>query len=306
MAEDLPAEANFLGLARGLSDPETAGVIVLQAPLEAASSYGAGSALGPAAIIAASQQVEFYDCVLGFEPVQACGGIATLPALPVEFLPGSGAEAGEAFSTRLAEAAGNWLDRGKLVVTLGGEHTAVVGAVRAHAERFEDLTVVQLDAHSDLREEYEGNPWNHACALRRVLDFHDHAVQVGIRSEEAGEATTARERRVTTFYAHAIWRQAEAGDDWVAGVVDSTRQRVYVTLDADVFDPSLVPATGTPEPGGLTWQQVDRLLQRLCAEREVVGFDVSELAPIEGTVVSQFTLAKLIYRLIGYRFRKGC
>ena len=303
MAGGLPIEKNFLGLEAGQSDPETSGVIVVPAPFEAMSSYGTGSRRGPGAILEASHQVEFYDCALGFEPVQACGGIATVEPVPFDdLLQQGGAAAGAAFADRLEEVVGRWLDRGKFVVTLGGEHSAVVGAVRAHAKRFQDLTVVQLDAHSDLREEYLDNPWSHASALRRILEFHDHAVQVGIRSEESKERQTAREFGVKTFYGHVIARQAESGADWISGVVSAARARVYVTLDADVFDPSLVPGTGTPEPGGLTWHQVDRLLERLCGEREVVGFDVSELAPIEGVRVSEYTVAKLIYRFIGYRF----
>lgn len=303
----LPAEENFLGLEPEQSSLETAGVVVVPAPFEATSSYGAGSEDGPGAILEASRQVEYYDCALGFEPVEACGGIATVAPVPAEDLFAKGpAPAAEAFAERLEGLVGDWLEKGKFVVALGGEHSSIVGAARAHTNRFTNLTVLQLDAHSDLREQYLGNPWSHACALRRILDFHDHAVQVGTRSEDAGEAKTARRRGVATFYAHTIWRQAEAGEDWLTPVIEATRARVYVTLDADVFDPSIIPATGTPEPGGLTWNQIDRLLCRLCEEREVVGIDASELAPMEGTSVSQFTLAKLIYRFIGYRFRKGC
>ncbi|MCX5772814.1 MAG: agmatinase [Candidatus Hydrogenedentes bacterium] len=303
MAGGLPIEENFLGLEASQSDPETSRVIVVPAPFEATSSYGTGSRRGPGAILEASHHVEFYDCALGFEPVQACGGIATVAPVPFhDLLQKEGETAGAAFADRLEEAVGRWLDAGKFVVTLGGEHSSIVGAFRAHAKRFHDLTVLQLDAHSDLRDEYLDNPWSHASALRRILDFHDHAVQVGIRSEESKERETAGELGVKTFYGHVIARQAEAGEDWISGVVSAARERVYVTLDADVFDPPLVPATGTPEPGGLTWHQMDRLLQRLCSEREVVGFDVSELAPIEGVRVSEYTLAKIIYRFIGYRF----
>lgn len=297
MPGGLLLEQNFMGLEPELSDPETAGVIVVPAPFEATSSYGLGSCRGPQAVLDASHQVEFYDCALGLEPVQACGGIATVPPLACDEN-----TTGEAFADRLERAVGDWLDRGKFVITLGGEHSSVVGAVRAHAQRFTNLTVVQLDAHSDLREQYLDNPWSHASALRRILDFHDHAVQVGIRSEEAKEHQTARELGVTTFYAHTIARKAEAGEDWIDDIIAPARERVYVTFDADVFDPSLVPGTGTPEPGGLTWHQIDRFLQRLCAERDVVGFDVSEVAPIDGTTVSEFTLAKIIYRFIGYKF----
>lgn len=305
MAEGLPTEDNFMGLEPEFSSPDTARVIVLPAPFEVTSSYGVGSQLGPDAIIDASHQVEFYDCALGFEPFRACGGIATVDPVAYDDLFEEGeAAAGALFADRLHEVVNLWLGQGKFVVTLGGEHSSIVGAVRAHADHFKELTVLQLDAHSDLRDEYLDNPWSHASALRRILDFHNHAVQVGIRSEEVNERRTARERGVATFYAHDIARQTEAAEDWIAPIIAATRRRVYITLDADVFDPAVIPATGTPEPGGLVWYQIDRLLQRLCAEREVVGLDVSELAPISGFPASQFTLAKLVYRFIGYRFGK--
>lgn len=306
MTRFLPEPENFLALPDAFSTPETAGVIVLSVPFERSSTFGQGSGGGPEAILKASHEVELFDAVLGFEPYRAAGGIATLAALDV-------AECdGPALSERLGVEAALWISQGKWVVTLGGEHTSVVGAIRAHCEAYKDVTVLHFDAHSDLRGQYLGDPWNHACAMARVLDFHAGSraegpvlVQVGIRSQEREELAVARERGVPMFYAHEIHEQAQARQDWIAPVIDSLKRRVYVTLDCDVMDPGIMPATGTPEPGGLTWHQMDALFARLCHERELVGFDVSELAPIPGLRHPEFTVAKLISRIIGYRFGPG-
>jgi agmatinase len=195
---------------------------------------------------------------------------------------------------------GEWREHGKIVVTLAGEHTGVVGAIRAHARSPARLTVLQLDAHSDLRDRYQGDPWNHACTMARVLDFHDDIVQVGIRSESLEDRALADRRGVRTFPAAGLHADADRGSDWIAPILDACAESVYVTLDCDVLDPSVMPATGTPEPGGLDWRQVNGLLDRLCRARRVVGFDVSELAPIAGIGHPQFAIAKLIARFMGW------
>lgn len=292
----LGPDANFLALEEPHCHPDRAGVVILQAPYEATSTFGEGSAAGPGAVLAASHEVELFDAQLGCEAWMACGGIAT--CAPLDVTGKDGADVAAALET---DAAG-WLDRGKFVITLGGEHTSTVGAAWAHAARGEDVTVLQLDAHSDLRAAYLDQPWNHACAMARVLDRCGHLVQVGIRSEAAEERDTVRAGAIPVHYAHAIHDAEAAREDWIAAVVGDTRRRVYVTFDCDVFDPAVMPATGTPEPDGLTWRQVDRLLARLCREREVVGFDLSELAPVAGLHHPQFTAAKLLYRFLGYRF----
>lgn len=296
MAHFLSEAVNFLALPEESSSPERAGVVVILVRFEATSTYGTGTARGPEAIIHASHQVELFDAALGFEPYRATGGIATRAPLDV-----AGCD-GETVAQRVREAVARQLAEGKFVVVLGGEHTAVVGAIQAHCAAFDDLTVLQLDAHSDLRPTYYGSPWNHACAMARVLDFHRAVVQVGIRSQALEERRIAEAHGLPVFYAHDIHGHEDRGEHWVTGVIAATTPRVYVTLDCDVFDPAVVPATGTPEPDGLTWRQVDRLLARLCAEREVVGLDVSELAPIPGVQHAEFTIAKLIYRFIGHRF----
>jgi agmatinase len=296
MSEFLPKDRNFLGLDPADAHPGTAGVVVLPVPFEETSSYGQGSNEGPDAILEASQEVELFDSVVGFEPYQAAGGVATRMPLEVTGLDGA------AVAERLYGETKHWLAQNKMIVTLGGEHTSVVGAIRAHCERFDDLTVLQLDAHSDLRPAYLGSPWNHACAMARVLDFHGHIVQVGIRSQAKEEREIAGEKGLPVFYAHDIQQSRGNRPPWIQQVIDATRPNVYITLDCDAFDPSIIPATGTPEPGGLDWRQVDGLLARLCVERNVVGIDISELAPIPGIQHPQFTMAKLVYRLIGYRF----
>jgi len=289
-------ESNFLALPQAHAHPETAGVVLIPAPFEETSTYGSGSADGPRAMIEASHEVELFDAELGFEPFQAAGGIATLAALEV-----AGCD-GQSLAQRLYREVLPWIDRQKFVVTLGGEHTAVLGALRAHCESYKDLTVLQLDAHSDLRPAYAGSAWNHACSMARVLDFHDDVVQVGIRSQAKEERAFAEERGIPVFHAHEIHRDPAWQGAWVREVVAAVNRNVYITFDCDVFDPSIMPATGTPEPGGLTWRQINALLARLSSERNVVGLDVSELAPIPGLRHPQFTMAKLIYRLIGWTF----
>ncbi|MCA9297307.1 MAG: agmatinase [Phycisphaerales bacterium] len=289
------AEERFLGLNDQQARPDAAGCIVLPVPFERTSSFGVGSADGPRAILEASHEVELFDTELGFEPWSVAGGIATLQPLPI-----SPADDGASIMAAVDRIVTRWREQNKLVVTIAGEHTGIVGAVRAHTRGSTGVTVLQLDAHSDLRESYLGDRWNHACALARVLDFHDDVVQVGIRSESREDAALAHARGVRVMRASEIHDDADRGVDWIDGILNECSECVYVTLDCDVFDPSVIPTTGTPEPGGLTWRQMNALLQRLCRERRVIGFDVSELAPQPGLHHTQFTIAKLIARMIGW------
>lgn len=295
MNEFLSSRERFLGLDDRQADPDAAATVIVPVPFERTSSFGMGSSAGPAAILRASCEVELYDTELGFAPWEAAGGIATLRPLPI-----GADDDGAAVAGALDRVVAEWRERGKRVVTLAGEHTGIVGAVRAHARMAPGFTVLQLDAHGDLRDRYTGDPWNHACAMARVLDFHDDLVQVGIRSEAPEDRAPAERRGVRTFPAHRIHDDAERGVDWIAPVLDECAERVYVTFDCDVLDPSIMPATGTPEPGGLTWRQVNALLDRLCRARQVIGFDVSELSPVAGLDHPQFTIAKLIARFAGW------
>ena len=291
----LAADQRFLGLDDRQADPDESEIIVLPVPFERTSSFGTGSAAGPEAILRASREVELYDTELGCEPWAAAGGIATLEPLTLE--PG---DDGSAVMESVDRVVSYWRERRKVVVTIAGEHTGVVGAIRAHMRSSAEVTVLQLDAHSDLRESYMGDRWNHACTMARVLEFHDDIVQVGIRSESLEDRSLAYSRGVRVFRASKILDDSDRGVDWIAAVLDACAERVYVTFDCDVIDPAVLPATGTPEPGGLSWRQINALLDRLCRARRVIGFDVSELAPLHGCNHPQFTIAKLIARFTGW------
>ena len=293
MGDAWSSNNQFLGLEDAVV-PDQAGCIILPAPFEQTSTYGSGSCRGPQAIIQASHQVETFDAELGFTPHEAAGGIATLPPLNTNGLEG------ESLAARLCETCRPWLDAGKRVITLGGEHTSVVGAIRAHVQAYPETTVLVLDAHSDLRDSYNGSPWNHACTAARVLDFHGRLVQVGIRSQCAEEREYAGTAGVPIMYAHSIHQRDRDREDWTSDVIASLSESVYISFDCDAMDPSVVPATGTPEPGGLSWSQVNHLLARLCSARKVIGFDVSELAPRDGLAHADYAVAKFIYRAIGY------
>jgi agmatinase len=188
------------------------------------------------------------------------------------------------------------LANNKFTVVVGGEHSVSIGAVAAHAGRYPGLTVLQLDAHSDLRSEYEGSRYNHACVMARVRELCP-IVQVGIRSMDISEKPALVEDRV--FFAENI----HDSTIWIDEVVAKLTEQVYLTIDLDVFDPSIMPSTGTPEPGGLLWYDVLGLLRAVCRQRTVVGFDVVELCPVEANWAPDFLAAKLIYKLLSYRFR---
>lgn len=299
----LPSAKNFLGLAADRSDLDSAAVVLQLEPFEQTSTFGEGSARGPAALLAASREVELFDAELGFEPWVRCGGIATLAAPsrgPTRQAPPGGADVAASLEVRTAEL----LDWGKFVVTLGGEHTSIVGAAWAHAARAEDLTVVQFDAHSDLRPEYGGTPWNHACAASRIRERVPRIVQVGIRSQDAGERALIEEQRIPVIYAHEMHAASPSSSNplWLDRLIEACSQNVYITFDFDALDPSCMPATGTPEPGGITWTQATLALRQLCERRNVVGVDFSELSPIPGLHHPEFTAAKLVYRFLGLRF----
>lgn len=296
MRESLSLHSNFLALETQHSQADTAGAIILTAPFEKTSSFGQGSAQGPEAIIQASHEVELFDTVTGFETYKRLGGIATLEPVLSEDI--------HTLCGDLDREAGIWMERNRLVVTIGGEHTSIVGAVRAASRSFEDLTVLQLDAHSDLRQEYMGDIWSHACAVRRILEFHWPVIQAGIRSQTREERDFSEAKGIPVFYAHTIHSEEARGRDWICDLIRHCKSNVYVTFDCDAFDPSIIPSTGTPEPGGLTWNQVDALMDRLTRERRLVAFDITELAPVPGLHHPQFTIAKLIYRILGYAARR--
>jgi agmatinase len=295
MAELPTLPGSFLGLPAPYSDRSQAGVQVLPLPYEATVSYGHGTAGGPAAIVTASQQVELYDREFDREPALDFG-IHTLPALNLPEAPG---EAVAAIAQAVAEAART----GKLVVGLGGEHTVSVGFGRGLlAALGGPLTVVQIDAHSDLRDEYDGSPYSHACMARRLLDCAapgiEQVLQLGIRSVCPEEVALARSQpeRLRVWYAEAVHQGG-----WQAELIERVRgRRVYLTIDVDGLDPSVVPSTGTPEPDGLSWRETLAVLRTVAEHAEIVGLDCVELAPVPGHHASDYAVAKLVYKAISY------
>lgn len=285
---------NFLGLDPADSDPRRAAVLVLPVPYEATVSYGGGTRRGPQAIIDASATVELYDHDAGDEPYRI--GVATAEPVPLTV---AGPEAALKELRRAYAAA---LRPGRFVVMLGGEHSVSTAPILEHAARLKKqgrrLSVLQLDAHGDLRATWEGSPWSHACAMRRVVEQVD-LVQVGVRAIAVEERAVMRRHGVTTIFAEEL----DGGEEWIDRAIAALGRDVYLTIDIDYFDPSLVPSTGTPEPGGGTWYPTLRLLERLFRMRRVVAADVVELAPIPGLLAPDFLAAKLVYKLIGFHAR---
>jgi agmatinase len=292
----LPESRNFLGIGRAFSTYRDARIAIIQAPYEHTVSYGGGTAKGPAAMLAASHFVEFWDedfrRELCFER-----GIAALPAL-------SFGKAADAKALALIEKAVRAvLADGKFAVTLGGEHTIAAAPIRAHFERHPRMSVLQFDAHSDLRQEYQGNPYSHASVMARVIEFFppERLVQVGIRAQCIEEHRLIRERGIRTFFAHELHGGAH-GRRWQKAVVDALGDEVYITFDVDYFDPSIMPSTGTPEPGGFQWDETIDLLKRIGRAKRIVGFDVVELAPVASAPFPTFLASKLVYKLLNAAF----
>jgi agmatinase len=277
----------FLDLPDERSDPDTAAYVVLPVPYEATVTYRAGTADAPAAILDASAQVELFDEELGAEFVRA--GVATHAAV--------GPAAGLAEQmTLVREAAAEVAAAGRFPLALGGEHSITPPLVEACAACQGPLSVLQIDAHADLRDSYGGSKHSHACVMRRVLEITGDICQVGVRSysrEERDECPREIARLVTP-------RRIADDPDWLEGVMARLAPRVYVTVDMDGFDPSVAPGVGTPEPGGLTWHQVTGLLRRVCAERRVVGADIVEARPLGANHVTEFVAARLAYKMIAY------
>ena len=270
---------------------DDAAAAVLPVPYEATVSYGGGTARGPEAILDASTQVELYDEQLGREPFRA--GIWTDAPLDV-------AGTTEQVVARIRERVARLMDAGKWVLMLGGEHSITPGAVAAAASRHSGLRVVQLDAHADLREEYEGDRWSHACAMARCLDLGVTLTAIGIRNYSAGEARRIGAGIPGYRIVHGWELRDHARIERALEGVDG--HPVYLTVDVDYFDPGIVPATGTPEPGGGAWWPTLELLDGLFARANVVACDVVELAPAPGLHHADFAAARLAYKLIGLRF----
>ena len=272
-------------------------VAVLPVPYERTTSWGRGAENGPAALLQASHYVELYDEELEVEPCRV--GIETLPPVDVE-----GSD--ESVLRRMSAAAEAALRNGRFLAAIGGEHTVTPALVRGVLDAgVPDLGVVQFDAHADLRQSYAGTPWSHACAMSRVLDLGVPTLAAGIRSLSRPEAERIEAERLPVIWAEQLHTlQPDELAALFEGLLASLPDAVYLTFDLDFFDPSVLPATGTPEPGGGAWHQALALLRRLFERKRVIAMDVVELAPIPGNPASDFTAARLLYKCIGYRFRR--
>jgi len=275
---------NFGGLEEPQSALEHARAVVLPVPYDFTTSYQGGTRLGPAAILAASRNMELWD-----EEVGAVyrAGIHTLPELEPT------AAGPEAMVDRVEQATEWILTGGRLPAILGGEHSITTGAVRAAQRRYPGLSVLQIDAHGDMRDTYLDSPFSHACVMRRIREMVP-AASVGIRSLSEEEAEYLKENPVPMWST----RRFRALPD-LSPVLDALTDDVFVTFDVDGLDPSVMPATGTPEPGGLDWYEAVDLLRAVAEKKRIVGFDVVELAPMNGQTASDFLCARLVYRLIG-------
>lgn len=275
---------------------EQARVVILPIPFEATTTYRRGCENGPDAILEASEQVEYYDEELDWE-ICFDVGIHTHPAI-------ADTRQGKISSSEMLqvtqETMSALINDGKFAIGLGGEHSITTGIVRAYRQAYRDepFTVIQIDAHGDLRYEYEGSIHNHACVMRRIVEMGLPTLQIGIRSICKEEADLIKSQKLPVIRAREIVTQA----DWMERAFQAIpTQRVFLTIDLDGIDPTLIPGVGTPEPGGLNWYSLTTFLRRCFESKTVIGCDIMELAPVVDSVVSQFTAAKLLYKLIGYQ-----
>jgi agmatinase len=294
----LSIKKNFLGIEKEFSSFEKSKIAVLSCPYEKTTSYGKGTAKGPAAILKASRYVEFFDEETKKE-VCFEKGIATLK--PLIF----GNLTGKKTLDFIYKNVKALIDEGKFVITLGGEHSISAAPVKAHFDSSSMLeggfSLLHFDAHSDLRDEYEGNKYSHASFAARVAEFTTDITQVGIRAQCKEEFEFIKRKGINTFYAYQMRNE---GFDYLLRekIIDTLNKNVYITFDVDYFDPSIMPSTGTPEPNGFYWDETMSLLKDVCEKRNVLGFDVVELAPRKEYIFPDFLTAKLVYKILNYKF----
>lgn len=279
---------NYAGIEDEFAQLESAETVLIPVPYDGTSTWIKGADKGPEAFLDASANMELYDIETKSEPYK--NGVFLADPISENSSP-------EAMTEAVYQTTKSYLEKEKLVTLFGGEHSISIGAIRAFYEKFEDLTVIQIDAHSDLRQEYHGSKCNHACALAEAQK-HTNLIQIGIRSMDTEELPYLDKKKV--FFAHDICNR----NNWVKDVLKLTTKNVYITIDLDAFDPSIMPSTGTPEPGGLTWYQVMKLLKRIFKRTNVVGWDINELCPNPNAKASDFLAAKLYYRMLAEYFHR--
>ncbi len=273
----------FAGIPDELAGPD-AEVYLQSVPYDGTSTWIKGADRGFEAFLEAAENMELYDIETRSEVYRQ--GIHLLEPITESTSP-------ESMTNAVYQRTNEVLAQNKYFTMFGGEHSVSIGAIRAFYEQFDDLTILQFDAHADLREQYHGSRCNHACAVHEAR-YNTNLLQVGIRSMDVSEVEHMDRSKVV--FAH------ELNGDWMDRVLEQTTDNVYVTIDLDAFDSSIMPSTGTPEPGGMTWQQVNGLLQKVTSSKKVVGFDIVELAPIAGFKAPDFLAAKLYYKLLSYVF----
>jgi agmatinase len=277
---------NYAGIADEFAQLEKSKIILIPVPYDGTSTWGKGADKGPEAFLEASENMELYDIETDSEVYKQ--GIHLTEPITENSSP-------EAMVNEVHTITKDFIKRNKFVTLFGGEHSMSIGSIRAFNECFDNLTVLQIDAHADLRESYEGTKYNHACAVYEANQT-TNLVQVGIRSMDANEKTLMDEEK--TFFAHDMVND----EYWTDKVIEAMTDNVFITLDLDALDPSIMPSTGTPEPGGLFWYETLEFLKQVFEDKNVVGFDIVELCPNKNDKSSDFLAAKLYYKMLSYKF----
>ncbi|PHN94698.1 agmatinase [Maribacter sp. 6B07] len=277
---------NYAGISDEFAQLEKSKIILIPVPYDGTSTWGKGADKGPEAFLEASENMELYDIETDSEVYKQ--GIHLTEPITENSSP-------EAMVNEVHNITKDFIKRNKFVTLFGGEHSISIGSIRAFNECFDNLTVLQIDAHADLRESYEGTKYNHACAVYEASQT-TNLVQVGIRSMDVIEKTVLDEEK--TFFAHDM----VADEYWSDKVIEAMTENVFITLDLDAFDPSIMPSTGTPEPGGLLWYETLEFLKQVFEDKNVVGFDIVELCPNKNDKSSDFLAAKLYYKMLSYKF----
>ena len=280
----------FLGKENSVDKIEEANTIIIPVPLEYSTSYGKGTALGPDAILNASPYLEFYDEELDFEVWKT--GIFTTPAIDVR------ADPVQCLS-RIKDTVTSYLKEEKFIIVIGGEHSLTSAVHEAFYKRHPRLSVLQFDAHSDLRDTYEGSKHSHACVMRRIWEKNKNIAGIGIRSQCIEEKIFISENRIPIFYAHDLY-----GKKFPLNILDTLNEDVFITFDTDFFDPAIMPGVGTPEPGGFFWYETLSFLRKVFEHKNVVGMDIVEFCPVKNLTHPEFLMAKFIYKLIGFKINK--
>ncbi|WMI68530.1 agmatinase [Mangrovimonas sp. YM274] len=277
---------SYAGISEEYSKLDSSKIVLIPVPYDGTSTWQKGADKGPEAFLHASENMELYDIETNTEVYKQ--GIYLADPVTEDVSP-------EAMVEAVHQATKKYIKRNKFVTLFGGEHSISIGSIRAFNELFDNLTVLHIDAHADLRKSYDGSKFNHACAMYEASQTIN-LIQVGIRSMDIKETSVMDEEKI--YFAHEM----AADDSWVDNVIDQLTDNVFITFDLDALDPSIMPSTGTPEPGGLFWYETLDFLKQVFEERNVVGFDIVELCPNENDKSSDFLAAKLYYKMLSYKF----